>query len=267
MTDIISLFADPGIWMALLTLIVLEVVLGVDNLVFVAILSNKLPPEHQQRARRIGLVMALVMRLALLGAIAWIVGLTEPILDFGFAGPLGEHGEPTFETALSGRDLILIAGGLFLLWKATKEIHHAMDPEPSGEMLDTKGHGAVGFGATSAQIGVLNLVFSFDSILTAIGMTNQFPVMAVAIVVTVGIMLIASDPLATFIGKNPTVVMLALAFLMMIGAVLIADGFGVHVPKGYVYTAMGFSVLVELLNIMARDARQRKAAQRKEQAQ
>ena len=142
-----------------------------------------------------------------------------------------------------------------------------MDPEPSGEMLDKKGHGAVGFGATIAQIGVLNLVFSIDSILTAIGMTNQIPVMAVAIVVTVGIMLIASDPLATFIGKNPTVVMLALAFLMMIGAVLIADGFGVHVPKGYVYTAMGFSVLVELLNIMARDARQRKAAQRKEQAQ
>lgn len=145
MTDIIALFADPGIWLALLTLIVLEVVLGVDNLVFVAILSNKLPPEQQQRARRIGLGLALVMRLVLLGAIAWIVSLTAPILDLGLAGPLGEHGEPTFETALSGRDLILIAGGLFLLWKATKEIHHAMDPEPSGEMLDKKGHGAVGF--------------------------------------------------------------------------------------------------------------------------
>lgn len=267
MTDIIALLADPGIWMALLTLIVLEVVLGIDNLVFVAILSNKLPAEQQQRARRIGLALALLMRLALLGAIAWIIGLTAPLVDFGLSGPPGEHGEPTFETALSGRDLILIAGGLFLLWKATKEIHHAVDPEPSGEMLDKKGHGLVGFGATIAQIAVLNLVFSIDSILTAIGMTNQIPVMAIAIVVTVGIMLLASDPLANFIGNNPTVVMLALAFLMMIGVVLIMDGFGVHVPKGYVYTAMGFSVLVELLNIMARDARQKKAARRKEQTQ
>lgn len=263
----LELFADPGIWMALLTLIVLEVVLGVDNLVFVAILSNKLPAEQQQRARRIGLGLALAMRLALLGAIAWIIGLTAPLVDFGFSGPPGEHGEPTFETMLSGRDLILIAGGLFLLWKATKEIHHAMDPEASGEMLDKKGHLAIGFGTTIAQIALLNLVFSIDSILTAIGMTNQIPVMAVAIVVTVGIMLVASDPLARFIADNPTVVMLALAFLMMIGAVLIADGFGVHVPKGYVYTAMGFSVLVELLNIMARNARQRKAALQKEQAQ
>lgn len=267
MTDIMALLADPGIWMALLTLIVLEVVLGVDNLVFVAILSNKLPADQQQRARRIGLALALAMRLALLGAIAWIIGLTAPIVDFGFAGSPGEHGEPTFETALSGRDFILIAGGLFLLWKATKEIHHAMDPEASGEMLDKKGHGIVGFGTTIAQIGLLNLVFSVDSILTAIGMTDHIPIMAIAIVVTVGIMLIAAGPLATFIGNNPTVVMLALAFLMMIGVVLIADGFGVHVPKGYVYTAMGFSVLVELLNIMARDARQRKAAQLKEQAQ
>lgn len=265
MANVIALFADPGVWIALLTLIVLEVVLGIDNLVFVAILSNKLPPEQQQRARRIGLALALLMRLALLGAIAWIIGLTAPIFDLGLSGPLGEHGEPTFETALSGRDLILIAGGLFLLWKATKEIHHAMDPEASGEMLDKKGHVIVGFGATIAQIAVLNLVFSIDSILTAIGMTGDIPVMAVAIVVTVGIMLVAADPLAHFIGSNPTVVMLALAFLMMIGVVLIADGFGVHVPKGYVYTAMGFSVLVELLNIMARDTRQRKAAARRKE--
>ena len=268
MADFISLFVDPGVWIALLTLIVLEVVLGIDNLVFVAILSNKLPPEHQKRARRIGLALALLMRLALLGAIAWIIGLTAPFFDLGLSGPLGEHGEPTFETALSGRDLILITGGLFLLWKATKEIHHAMDPEATGEMLDKKGHGIVGFGATIAQIALLNLVFSIDSILTAIGMTNDIPVMAVAIVVTVGVMLWAADPLANFIGNNPTVVMLALAFLLMIGAVLIADGFGVHVPKGYVYTAMGFSVLVELLNILARDTRQRKAAtRRKEQTQ
>ena len=259
MTDILLLFADPGIWLSLITLIVLEVVLGIDNLVFLAILSNKLPAAQQPRARRIGLALALLMRLVLLGAIAAIIGLTAPLFDLGISGPLGEHGEPSFETALSGRDLILIAGGLFLVWKATKEVHHAIDPEPSGDMLDKKGHVAISFGATIAQIALLNLVFSIDSILTAIGMTSHIPVMAVAIIVTVLLMLLAAEPLANFISHNPTVVMLALAFLMMIGVVLIADGFGVHVPKGYIYAAMGFSVLVEMLNIFARNARLRKA--------
>lgn len=259
MNELILLFSDPGIWLSLITLIVLEVVLGVDNLVFLAILSNKLPAAQQPRARRIGLGLALVMRLVLLGAIAAIIGLTTPLFDLGITGPLGEHGEPSFETAISGRDLILIAGGLFLVWKATKEVHHAIDPEASGEMLDKKGHVVISFGATIVQIALLNLVFSIDSILTAIGMTSHIPVMAVAIVVTVALMLLAADPLANFISQNPTVVMLALAFLMMIGAVLIADGFGVHVPKGYIYAAMGFSVLVEMLNIVARNARLRKA--------
>ncbi|MEE9434455.1 MAG: TerC family protein [Sphingorhabdus sp.] len=261
---ILSLLTDPAAWMALLTLIVLEVVLGVDNLVFIAILSNKLRPEDQQRARRIGLGLALIMRLVLLAAIAWIVGLTATIFDLGISGPLGAHGEPTFETALSGRDLILIAGGAFLIWKATKEIHHAMDDEPSGTMLDKDGHLVISFGATIAQIAVLNLVFSIDSILTAIGMTDSIPIMAAAIIVTVGIMLLAADPLSSFISKNPTLVMLALAFLLMIGAVLIADGFGVHVPKGYVYAAMGFSLLVEILNILSRGARKRKKHARAE---
>jgi predicted tellurium resistance membrane protein TerC len=257
MTDILALFADPATWVALLTLIVLEVVLGIDNLVFVAILSNKLPADQQQRARRIGIGLALVLRLVLLAAIAWIISLNAPLFDLGLTGPIGEHGQPAFETAFSGRDLILITGGLFLVWKATKEVHHAVDPDPSGDMLDKKGHVATSFGAAIAQIAALNLVFSIDSILTAIGMTDDIPVMAVAIVVTVGIMFLAADPLARFIEHNPTVVMLALAFLLMIGAVLIADGFGVHVPKGYIYAAMGFSVLVELLNILARKRRER----------
>ena len=202
MTDILMLFTDPAIWIALLTLIVLEVVLGIDNLVFLAILSNKLPPEQQQRARRIGLALALVLRLVLLGAISWIIGLTGPLFDLGLVGPVGEHGQPAFETAFSGRDLILIAGGLFLVWKATKEIHHSVDVEPSGELLDRKGHVAVSFGATIAQIAALNLVFSVDSILTAIGMTEHVPVMAVAIVGTVGVMLLAAEPLANFIQRT-----------------------------------------------------------------
>ncbi len=258
MADIITLFADPAVWAALATLIVLEVVLGIDNLVFVAILSNKLPPEHQQRARRIGIALALILRLVLLLGIAWIAGLTAPVIDLGLVGPLGAHGEPAFETAFSARDLILIAGGLFLVWKATKEIHHSVDVEASGDLLDKKGHPAIGFGVAIAQIALLNLVFSIDSILTAIGMTDDIPVMAIAVVVTVAIMFFAADPLAHFIERNPTIVMLALAFLLMIGAVLIADGFGVHVPKGYIYAAMGFSLLVELLNILARNARTRK---------
>ncbi len=257
MTDIAMLLSDPSAWVALLTLIILEVVLGIDNLVFVAILSNKLPPDQQQRARRIGIGLALVLRLVLLAAIAWIIGLQAPLFDLGLTGPAGEHGGPVFETAFSGRDLILIGGGLFLVWKATKEIHHAVDPEASGEMLDKKGHPAISFGAAIAQIAALNLVFSIDSILTAIGMTDDIPIMAVAIVVTVVIMFLAADPLARFIEHNPTIVMLALAFLLMIGAVLIADGFGVHVPKGYIYAAMGFSVLVELLNILSRRRRER----------
>jgi len=260
MSDMMNLFADPAVWAALLTLIVMEVVLGIDNLVFVAILSNKLPPEQQQRARRLGIGLALVMRLVFLAGIAWIVGLTAPVLDLGLTGPIGEHGQAAFETQFSWRDLILIAGGLFLVWKATKEIHHSLDTEASGDVLDKKGKVVVSFGAAIVQISLLNLVFSIDSILTAIGMTDDIPVMAIAIIVTVAIMFFAADPLAKFIEKNPTVVILALSFLLMIGAVLIADGFGVHVPKGYIYAAMGFSLLVELLNIFARNARLRKAA-------
>jgi predicted tellurium resistance membrane protein TerC len=257
MDAILPLLSDPAAWAALVTLVVLEVVLGIDNLIFISILTNKLPAHQQQRARRIGIALALVMRLALLSMIAIIVSLTTPVFDLGLVGPPGEHGEPSFETAFSWRDLILIAGGLFLVWKATKEIHHTMDTEESDAVLDKKGHAGLSFGSAIAQIIALDMVFSIDSILTAVGMTEHVPIMMAAVIITVGVMLVAADPLANFINRNPTVVMLALGFLLMIGAVLIADGFGVHVPKGYIYAAMAFSAGVETLNILARRARGR----------
>lgn len=264
--DLLALLSDPAAWVALFTLIALEVVLGIDNLVFIAILSNKLPEHQQQQARRIGLALALGMRIGLLLLIGWIVTLQTPLFDLGLQGAPGTHGEPGFETAFSGRDLILLAGGLFLLWKATSEIHHNIDPEEdSGELLDKNKAGMAGvvrltFSSAIAQIIALDLVFSIDSILTAVGMTDQVPIMIAAVVITVGIMLIAADPLARFIEKNPTLVMLALAFLVMIGVVLIADAFGVHIPKGYIYAAMGFSAGVETLNIISRNRRARKRA-------
>ena len=259
--DILALLSDPAAWLALLTLIALEVVLGIDNLVFIAILSNKLPAEQQTRARRIGLALALVMRIALLMLIGWLVTLQTPLFDLGIAGAPGAHGEPAFETAFSGRDLILLGGGLFLLWKATKEIHQTIEPDDkSGDMLDrTPAPVQIALGAAIAQIIALDLVFSIDSILTAVGMTDEVPIMVAAVIITVTIMLFAADPLAHFIERNPTLVILALAFLVMIGLVLIADGFGFHVPKGYIYAAMGFSVAVELLNIVKRNRAARAA--------
>ncbi len=260
-----ALLTDPAAWLALLTLIALEVVLGVDNLIFIAILSNKLPESQQAKARRIGLMLALVMRIGLLMLIGWIVTLETPIFDLGITGAPDEYGRVSFETAFSGRDLILLAGGLFLLWKATKEIHHSMEPhDNSGDLMDkTPGAADVAkasFGMVIAQIIAIDLVFSIDSILTAVGMTDEIPIMVAAVVITVGVMMIAADPLARFIEKNPTLVMLALAFLVMIGLVLIADGFGFHVPKGYIYAAMGFSIAVELLNMAQRNRRQGQVA-------
>ena len=258
--EFIALLSDPAAWLALLTLIALEVVLGVDNLIFIAILSNKLPEHQQQRARRIGLALALIMRIGLLMLIGWLVTLQTPIFDLGLVGTPNAYGEPSFDTAFSGRDIILLVGGLFLLWKATKEIHHLMEPEDdSGDLLDktpgTADAVKATFGAVIAQIVAIDIVFSVDSILTAVGMTDQIPIMVTAVVITVGIMMVAADPLARFIEKNPTLVMLALAFLVMIGLVLIADGFGFHVPKGYIYAAMGFSIGVELLNMTQRKRR------------
>lgn len=266
--DILSLLADPAAWAALLTLIVLEVVLGIDNLIFIAIISNRLPAHQQQRARKIGLLLALVMRIALLMLIGWLVTLQTPLFDLGIAGASGPHGEPSFETAFSGRDLILLCGGLFLLWKATKEIHHNMEPDdPAGDMFGKSKSEALvlTFGSAIVQIIALDMVFSIDSILTAVGMTDHIAIMVAAVVITVGIMMVAADPLASFIKQNPTLVMLALAFLVMIGLVLVADGFGFHVPKGYIYAAMAFSVGVEALNMAKRNRARRRLASRRAQ--
>jgi predicted tellurium resistance membrane protein TerC len=254
MDGIITLLGDPAAWAALITLIIMEVVLGIDNLIFISILSNKLPEHQRTKARRIGISLALIMRLALLSTLAFIVSLTNPVFSLPWSGPIGANGHPTFELDFSWRDLILIAGGLFLVWKATTEIHEKTTPSDGHGVLDAKTAVASNFGAAIVQILLLDLVFSVDSILTAVGMTDHLPIMITAVIVAVGVMLVAADPLANFIQRNPTVVMLALGFLLMIGAVLIADGFGVHVPKGYIYGAMAFSALVEGLNMAARNA-------------
>jgi predicted tellurium resistance membrane protein TerC len=258
MGDLAALVASPEAWIALLTLIVMEVVLGVDNLVFVSILSNKLPEAQRGRARRIGIGLALVMRLALLSVLAFIVSLTEPVITLPFTLPTGADGHPMADLAFSWRDLILLAGGLFLVWKATSEIHHTVDPEETDELLDKKGRASLGFAAAIVQILALDIVFSIDSILTAVGMTEHLPIMMAAVIVAVGLMLVASGPLARFIHSNPSVVMLALGFLLLIGATLIAEAFGVHVPKGYIYAAMAFSGAVEGLNMATRRARKGK---------
>lgn len=243
--SIIPLFSDPAAWAALVTLIVMEVVLGIDNLIFISILSNKLPEHQRSKVRRIGIGLALIMRLALLSIIAWLVGLVQPVFT-------------VMDNSFSWKDLILIAGGLFLVWKATKEIHHTVDPTPSPAVLDKKDVMITNAGAAIFQIIILDIVFSIDSILTAVGMTEHLPIMVVAVLVAVTVMLLAADPLANFINKNPTVVMLALGFLLMIGMVLIADGFGFHVPKGYIYAAMAFSAGVEALNMLSRRSSSKK---------
>ena len=259
--DIVALLSDPAAWAALITLIVMEVVLGIDNLIFISILSNKLPEHQRTKARRIGISLALVMRLGLLSTLAFIVGMTQTVFSLPWQGMIGQDGKPIFELDFSWRDIILISGGLFLVWKATTEIHEKVDPHETDTLLDVKGKVITNFGTAIFQIILLDIVFSIDSILTAIGMTDQLPIMITAVVITVIIMLIAADPLANFINNNPTVVMLALAFLLMIGAILIADGFGVHVPKGYIYAAMAFSAGVEALNMMVRRRQLRKAAE------
>jgi predicted tellurium resistance membrane protein TerC len=255
MDNLAALVTSPEAWAAFLTLIVMEVVLGVDNLVFVSLVSNKLPEATRGKARRLGISLALVLRLVLLSGIAFIVGLTRPVFELPFQAPLGADGHPVVDLAFSWRDLILLAGGLFLVWKATSEIHHSVDPTPTDDLLDKRGPRRLGFTAAIVQILALDIVFSIDSILTAVGMTEHLPIMMAAVIVAVGLMLVASGPLARFIHDNPTVVMLALGFLLMIGATLIADAFGVHLPKGYIYAAMAFSGLVEGLNIAARKAK------------
>ncbi|MFJ3428685.1 MULTISPECIES: TerC family protein [Pseudomonas] len=247
MEYLLQLAASPAAWIALATLIVMEIVLGIDNLIFISILTNKLPEQYRTKARRIGIGMALILRLGLLGTIAYIVQLTTPVFEV-----LGK--------AFSWKDMILIAGGLFLVWKATSEIHHSMTPQVEEKTDSVTSKVTLGFAAAIGQILMLDLVFSIDSIITAVGMTEHLPIMVIAVVVAVMVMLLASEPLAKFINDNPTVVMLALAFLIMIGMTLIAEGFGAHVPKGYVYAAMAFSATVETLNIVARQIREKRQA-------
>jgi predicted tellurium resistance membrane protein TerC len=248
MDYLVALVSDPAAWAALATLVVMEVVLGIDNLIFISILTNKLPPAHRERTQKIGIALALIMRLGLLGTVALIVRLTTPIFEaFG-------HG-------FSWRDLILVAGGVFLVWKATKEIHHHVAHDDN---LDDSGAGKTsGLSPMSAigQILVLDLVFSIDSIVTAVGMTEHIPIMFIAVIAAVTVMLFAAGPLSRFIERNPTIVMLALGFLLVIGMTLIAEGFGSHVPKGYIYAAMAFSALVEGLNMLSRRAKSRRSAQ------
>jgi predicted tellurium resistance membrane protein TerC len=246
MFDPITIFSDPANLLALATLIVMEVVLGIDNLIFISILTNKLPEAQRARVRTIGISAALVLRLALLGTVFIIVQLTAPVFTI-------------FGNELSWRDIILIGGGLFLVWKATKEIHHNVDPDHGPDMFS--GAASAGAVAVIGQILVLDLVFSLDSIITAVGMTDHILIMVIAILVTVTVMLLAATPLANFINANPSVVMLALSFLLMIGMTLIADGFGAKVPKGYIYAAMAFSALVEGLNLLSRRAKQRREGQ------
>jgi predicted tellurium resistance membrane protein TerC len=259
MDAIFAVFNDPTAWAALATLIVLEVVLGIDNLIFISILSNKLPEHQRQKARRVGIGLALGMRLVLLSGIAWLVGLTAPVFDLGITGSPGVHGEPTFETEFSWRDLILIAGGLFLVWKATKEIHHTVDTDDNKENMVGQTL-QMSLGGAIFQILLLDLVFSIDSIITAVGMTDEIAIMYIAVIVAVTAMMLAANPLANFIERNPTIVMLALGFLLMIGMTLIADGMGYHVPKGYIYAAMAFSAAIEGLNLLRRRARRMRAS-------
>jgi predicted tellurium resistance membrane protein TerC len=229
-------FADPNAWVSLITLTLLEIVLGIDNLVFIAILADRLPPGQRAAARKSGLAFALITRLLLLATLSWIIGLTKPVLTI-------------FEVSLSWRDIILTLGGLFLLFKATHEIHTSLEGQ---EASSENNVAPISFAFVVAQIAVIDIVFSLDSVITAVGMAQQLSIMVIAVVLAMLVMMIASTPLSNFIARHPTVKMLALSFLLLIGTSLIAEGMGFHIPKGYLYVAMGFSVLVEALNQFSR---------------
>jgi predicted tellurium resistance membrane protein TerC len=240
--------ANPDIWLSLLTLTALEIVLGIDNIIFIAILAGKLPVHQQALARRLGLALALVTRLGLLFTLSWLAGLTEPL----FA---------VFGEGISWRDIVLIGGGLFLMAKATFEIHHSMEAGGAVEAGENRPRGTLA--GVIVQIALIDVVFSFDSVITAVGMAQHIEVMIAAIVISIGVMLVAAGPVSQFIDRHPTLKMLALSFLILIGTMLVADGIGFHVPKGYIYFAMAFSCLVEFLNILVRrrtaDARTKRA--------
>jgi predicted tellurium resistance membrane protein TerC len=228
-------FTSPEIWIALLTLTVLEIVLGIDNIIFISILAGKLPAHQQARARRLGLAGAMVTRILLLASLAWIIRLTAPFFT-------------VFGHPFSGRDLVLIAGGLFLIYKSTHEIHDKLE----GESGQANPRGPASFGHVVGQIVLLDIVFSLDSVITAVGMARQLGVMIAAVVIAVGIMMFSANAISDYVHRHPTLKMLALSFLLLIGVTLIADGLGQHIAKGYIYFAMGFSVFVEVLNLRLR---------------
>ena len=243
----IDLLSDPQVWASLLTLTLLEVVLGIDNVIFLSIVSGRLPPAQQPRARVIGLGLAAGMRILLLFSIGWIIGLTQPIFS-------------VFEQSVSWRDIVLIVGGLFLLVKGTMEIHHMAEAAEE----DVRAAPA-SFAGVIAQIVMLDIVFSLDSVITAVGMSQHLPVMVTAVLISVAVMLLAAKPIGDFINRHPTVKMLALSFLLLVGVALIADGFHFHIPRGYLYFAIAFSVMVECLNLLAARARARRRAGRMRQ--
>jgi len=234
-----SWISQPESWIALFTLIVLELVLGVDNVIFISILAGKLPQTDQQRARRTGIMLAVVTRILLLLSLSWVISLEEALFTL-----------PYFDIGISGRDLILLVGGLFLLWKSTTEIHEKLEGK--------EGHATAKVGATFMsviiQIMLLDIVFSLDSVITAVGMVDELMIMIIAVVVAAGIMVFTSGPIGEFVEKHPTVKMLALSFLLMIGFTLVVEGLHQHIPKGYVYFAMGFSIFVEMINLRVRDS-------------
>jgi predicted tellurium resistance membrane protein TerC len=232
--------SDPNIWASLLTLTALEIVLGIDNLIFLSIVSGRLPAHQQRTARQLGLALALLGRIALLFSLTWLIGLTEPVITlFGFA--------------LSWRDIVLIVGGLFLLVKGTMETHHMLEGQEQDSQV-----GTTTFMAAVVQIIILDVVFALDSIITAVGMTDQLPIMIAAVVIAMIVMLVAANPVGDFVNNHPTVKMLALSFLLLVGIALIADGFHFHIPRGYLYFAIFFSGLVEALNLWAAKARKRR---------
>ena len=232
--------ADPNAWVALATLTALEIVLGVDNIIFISILVGRLPPEKRDLARRLGLSLAMGSRILLLLSLAWIMRLTEPLFSI-------------FGKGISGRDLILIGGGLFLLWKSVHEIHNSLEGENDGSEGGSAANAAgVSFASVLAQIAIIDIVFSLDSVITAVGLADDVMVMVIAIVAAVAVMMFAAKPIGDFVDAHPTIKMLALSFLVLVGVTLIGEGFGTHLPKGYIYFAMAFSFAVEMINIRLR---------------
>lgn len=240
-----ELLFDPQAWIALVTLTALEIVLGVDNIIFISILTGKLPKSQRARGRTIGLAGAMGMRILLLFSLAWVIQLTTPLFT-------------VFDQGVSGRDLILLIGGLFLLAKATHEIHQKLE----GDLDEKSGSARASFGSVIFQIMLLDMVFSLDSVITAVGMVKQIEIMIAAVVIAVGVMMVFAKSIATFVEAHPTVKMLALSFLLLIGTALVADGLHFHIPKGYIYFAMGFSVFVEMLNLKLRKSRRNPVALR-----